>query len=85
MLKNVEAYDTDNQAMIDWVGKQKWTNGHVGAMGFCIGGHLAFRAALNPSVNLLPVFMQQIFIQILSQINLGNTAWSVFQTFKVSY
>ena len=46
--KNVQAYDTDNQAMIDWVGKQKWTNGHVGAMGFCIGGHLAFRAALNP-------------------------------------
>ena len=54
--KNVQAYDTDNQAMIDWVGKQKWTNGHVGAMGFCIGGHLAFRAALNPSVKATACF-----------------------------
>ena len=48
--KDVQGYDTDNQAMVDFVKSQAWCNGEIGAMGFCIGGHLAFRAALNPSV-----------------------------------
>ncbi|WP_035057571.1 dienelactone hydrolase family protein [Andreprevotia chitinilytica] len=48
--KSVEAYDSDNQAMIDWLGTQRWYNGHLGAMGVCLGGHLAFRAALRPEV-----------------------------------
>lgn len=48
--KDVQGYDTDNQAMVDFVKTQNWCNGEIGAMGFCIGGHLAFRAALNPSV-----------------------------------
>lgn len=54
--KDVEGYDSDNQAMIDWVKKQSWSNGHIGAMGFCIGGHLAFRAALNPEVKATACF-----------------------------
>ena len=54
--KDVEAYDSDNQAMIDWIKKQSWSNGHIGAMGFCIGGHLAFRAALNPEVKATACF-----------------------------
>jgi carboxymethylenebutenolidase len=54
--KDVQSYDTDNQAMIDWINTQKWSNGHIGAMGFCIGGHLAFRAALNPSVKATACF-----------------------------
>jgi len=54
--KNVEFYDSDNQAMIDWALKQMWSNGNVGAMGFCIGGHLAFRASLNPSVKSTACF-----------------------------
>lgn len=48
--KDVQGYDTDNAAMIAWVKKQDWCNGKIGAMGFCIGGHLAFRAALQPEV-----------------------------------
>jgi carboxymethylenebutenolidase len=48
--KDVQGYDTDNIAMIDWVKTQPWCNGHIGAMGYCIGGHLAFRAALHPEV-----------------------------------
>lgn len=48
--KDVQGYDTDNAAMIDWVKQQPWCNGKIGAMGFCIGGHLAFRAALQPQV-----------------------------------
>lgn len=48
--KDVQGYDSDNAAMIDWVKQQPWCNGKIGAMGFCIGGHLAFRAALQPQV-----------------------------------
>jgi len=48
--KDVQGYDTDNVALIDYVKQQDWCNGHIGAMGYCIGGHLAFRAALQPEV-----------------------------------
>lgn len=48
--KPVRHYDSDNVAMLDWVMAQPWCNGRVGAMGFCIGGHLAFRAALQARV-----------------------------------
>ena len=48
--KDVEAYDSDNIAMINYVKQQPWCNGHIGAMGYCIGGHLAFRAALQPEI-----------------------------------
>ncbi|WP_148714245.1 dienelactone hydrolase family protein [Chitinolyticbacter meiyuanensis] len=48
--KSVEGYDSDNRAMIDWLASQPWYAGQLGAMGFCIGGHLAFRAALQPEV-----------------------------------
>lgn len=48
--KPVENYDSDNRALIDYVCRQPWSNGLLGAMGFCIGGHLAFRAALQPEV-----------------------------------
>ena len=36
--------------MIDHLLTDAQYNGHMGTMGVCIGGHLAFRAALNPSV-----------------------------------
>lgn len=49
-VKDVQGYDTDNVAMIAFVKQQPWFNGNIGAMGFCIGGHLAFRAALQPDV-----------------------------------
>lgn len=48
--KDVQGYDTDNAAMIAYIKAQPWFNGSIGAMGFCIGGHLAFRAALQPEV-----------------------------------
>ncbi|GAB3261761.1 dienelactone hydrolase family protein [Chitinimonas naiadis] len=48
--KPVEHYDSDNRAMITWLQAQPWCSGQIGAMGFCIGGHLAFRAALQPEV-----------------------------------
>ncbi|HEY0267759.1 MAG TPA: dienelactone hydrolase family protein [Methyloradius sp.] len=54
--KPVESYDSDNSAMIAWVKQQPWANGIVGAMGFCIGGHLAFRAALQPEIKATACF-----------------------------
>ena len=48
--KDVHGYDSDNVALVDFAKQQDWYNGHIGAMGFCIGGHLAFRAALHPEV-----------------------------------
>jgi carboxymethylenebutenolidase len=49
--KSVEGYDSDNAAMIAWAKQQSWQNGQFGAMGVCIGGHLAFRAALQPEIS----------------------------------
>lgn len=54
--KDVQGYDTDNRAMIEYLNAQDWYNGNVGAMGFCIGGHLAFRAALQPEVKATACF-----------------------------
>lgn len=48
--KPLEDHDSDTQAIVDWAAQQDFCTGTVGAMGVCIGGHLAFRAALNPNV-----------------------------------
>jgi carboxymethylenebutenolidase len=56
MAKDVQGYDTDNRAMIDFLNQQAWFDGNLGAMGFCIGGHLAFRAALQPEVKATACF-----------------------------
>ena len=54
--KDVQGYDSDNRAMIDYVQMQDWYNGSLAAAGFCIGGHLAFRAALQPEVKATACF-----------------------------
>lgn len=48
--KTLEDHDSDTQAMIDYLNQQSFYNGNVGSMGVCIGGHLAFRAALNAGI-----------------------------------
>jgi len=48
--KSVEGYDSDNRAMIEYLATLPYHNGKTGAMGVCIGGHLAFRAALQPEI-----------------------------------
>ncbi len=54
--KDVQGYDSDNVALIEWVKQQSWCSGTLGAMGFCIGGHLAFRAALQPQIKATACF-----------------------------
>lgn len=49
--KPLEGHDCDTQAMVEFVQQQTYCTGKVGVMGVCIGGHLAFRAALNNQVS----------------------------------
>ncbi len=47
----VAHFDEDRRAALDYLAKHpQVAEGQFGAMGNCIGGHLAFRAALDPDV-----------------------------------
>jgi carboxymethylenebutenolidase len=48
--KEIAAYDGDGRAALDYLASHSSCTGRLGAMGICIGGHLAFRAAMNPDV-----------------------------------
>ena len=53
----VADFDRRCRAGLDWLAKYpKVAQGKIGAMGFCIGGHLAFRAALQPDVRAAVCF-----------------------------
>lgn len=54
--KDVQGYDSDNAALIAYAKQQEWSTGNIGAAGVCIGGHLAFRAALQPDVKATACF-----------------------------
>ncbi len=48
--KPLDAYDDDARAVLDYLRAHPASTGKLGCMGICIGGHLAFRAAMNPGV-----------------------------------
>lgn len=48
--KELASYDADAQALIAHLQTREDVNGRIGAVGICLGGHLAFRAAMNPEV-----------------------------------
>jgi carboxymethylenebutenolidase len=50
LAKTLEAHDSDTQAIIDYAQTLADCSGRIGAMGFCLGGGLAYRAALHPLV-----------------------------------
>lgn len=44
-------YDRDAEAVLAWLkSDSRVASDRLGSMGFCIGGHLAFRAALKPEI-----------------------------------
>jgi carboxymethylenebutenolidase len=50
ITKELSAYDADARAVLDHLSHHAACTGKLGAMGICIGGHLAFRAAMNAEV-----------------------------------
>jgi carboxymethylenebutenolidase len=48
--KELASFDADARAALDHLRSRPDCSGRLGAMGICIGGHLAFRAAMNPDV-----------------------------------
>ncbi len=56
VAKFLEAHDTDTLAMINYVQTLPYYSGKIGAMGFCLGGGLAFRAAINPGITATSCF-----------------------------
>jgi carboxymethylenebutenolidase len=50
IAKPISAYDDDARAVLDHLAASPHCTGKLGAFGVCIGGHLAFRAAMNRAV-----------------------------------
>nr|WP_315235850.1 dienelactone hydrolase family protein [uncultured Albidiferax sp.] len=50
VAKALEAHDSDAEAIIQYAATLSDYSGRIGAMGFCLGGGLAYRAALNPAI-----------------------------------
>jgi len=48
--KELSSYDADARAALDHLKAREDCNGRLGVMGICLGGHLAFRAAMNQDV-----------------------------------
>ncbi len=48
--KPLQGYDDDARAVLAHLKSHPDCNGHLSTVGICIGGHLAFRAAMNPEV-----------------------------------
>ncbi len=54
--KELASYDADARAVLDHLKSRPDCTGQLGAFGICIGGHLAFRAAMNPDVRAAACF-----------------------------
>ncbi len=50
VAKEVWSYDADARACLDHLKGHASCTGRLGVAGICLGGHLAFRAAMNPDV-----------------------------------
>jgi carboxymethylenebutenolidase len=48
--KTLLSYDGDTRAALDYLKTSPHCTGKLGVVGICIGGHLAFRAAMQPDV-----------------------------------
>jgi carboxymethylenebutenolidase len=55
-LTPMTTFDTDARIVLDALLSNPHCNGRLGAVGICLGGHLAFRAALQPDVRATACF-----------------------------
>lgn len=51
ITKPLKSYDEDTDLAISYLKGLATCNGKIGATGMCLGGHLAYRAALDPRVS----------------------------------
>lgn len=56
VAKPVAAFDRDAIRVIDAVAAHPACTGRIGTIGVCLGGHLAYRAALDPRVRAAALF-----------------------------
>ena len=49
--KTIASYDDDARAALAFLKSHPACTGKLGVMGMCLGGHLSFRAAMNPEVS----------------------------------
>jgi carboxymethylenebutenolidase len=56
ITKELASYDADARAALDFLAGHEACSGALGAIGICIGGHLAFRAALHSDVGAAVCF-----------------------------
>jgi carboxymethylenebutenolidase len=56
IAKPVAAFDADSKAALAWLRVHEACNGKLATLGVCLGGHLAYRAALDPSVSAAACF-----------------------------
>jgi carboxymethylenebutenolidase len=54
--KELASYDHDSRATLDYLKSHPACTGKLGVIGICIGGHLSYRAALNPDVRAAVCF-----------------------------
>jgi carboxymethylenebutenolidase len=52
----VDTFDADAEATLAHLAAHASCTGRLGAVGFCLGGHLAFRAAMSPRVRATACF-----------------------------
>ena len=50
ITKELASYDEDACVVLDFLSEDRQSTGRIGAIGICLGGHLAYRAALDPRV-----------------------------------
>lgn len=54
--KELASYDADTRAVLDHLKGREDCTGQLGAIGICLGGHLSFRAAMEPDVRATVCF-----------------------------
>ena len=56
ITKEIASYDADARAALDYLKAHPACTGDLGVFGMCLGGHLAFRAAMNADVRAAACF-----------------------------
>ncbi len=72
ITKYLEAHDSDTQTMIDHIKTLDYFSGKIGAMGFCLGGGLAYRAAIHPEISATSCFYATDIHSGMTPSKLGN-------------